>query len=340
MDNSREFFDEINTVVSKELFENIQSTYALYTLVKYDFDVLKVQAGIRGELFAREANLISDDTHVKNEYTNVFPSLHFSYQLKEDQTFALGYNRRTWRPALWQVNPIAFQSNEFSIEQGNPALEPEFSNNFDFSYQLEKEKFSISPSLSYRITESIITSQNFVKDGVNVSTYVNNGGIDAYGMALSSTIKPYKWFNSNISFYWNYREFRNDQIGFTRNFSRSASLTVRNQFTISKKTKAILSFHYFNNSVSFLGTQKYSYQINVGIRHKILKDKGGINLRINDIFNSQRYQGVDSGVGFVQNYSFKPVTRVAYLSFSYRIDGGKINQRNKKHRQYKSGVID
>ncbi len=341
LDNSRKFIEENGEIGSKEQFENIQSTYALYSLIKYNLDKLKVQLGVRGELFNRKANLLTNNLNIENEYANLFPSVHFGYDLSDNQTLSLGYNRRTSRPTLSQVNPIAFQSREFSIFQGNPELEPEFSSNFEFSYQYKISKFSISPSISYRLTEDVITRNNVLGDnGVNQYISINSGATDAYGIELSTNVKPYKWLNSNLSFNWNYEEFRDGQNNFTRNYSRNAYITFRNQFVISKNTRVVLSMRYNAERTSYFGINEDSGQIDIGIRQKVLKDKGSINFRIADIFDTQQYQGINTGIGFVQTYRYKPVTRVAHLSFSYRIDGGKVKQRNKKSREYKSGVID
>lgn len=341
LDNSRSFFDADNISLSEESFENTQSTYAAYTLIKYNLKGVNIQAGVRGELFARKANLKTDNTSIENDFTNLFPSLHLSYTIKEDQTLIFGYNRRTSRPTLSQVNPIAFQVNEFSISQGNPALEPEFSNNFDVSYQFKRKILKITPAFAYRLKENVITTNNYVNDdGINVFTSVNNGATNAYGIEMAINIKPYKWVNTDLNFNWNYEEFKNDQIGFTHNFNRSYNLTLKNQFTLSQKTNLVVSWRYNGPSKGFFYTQEVAQKIDLGIRHKILKNKGNINLRITDFFNTQSFEGINSGNEFSQSYAYKPTSRVVHLAFSYRIDGGTVKQRNKKSRRYNSGLID
>lgn len=341
LDNSRSFFNEDNITISQESFENTQSTYAAYSLLKYNLKGINIQAGVRGELFVRKANLKTDNTSIESDFTNLFPSLHLSYTVQEDQTFIFGYNRRTSRPTLSQVNPIAFQINEFSISQGNPALEPEFSNNFDVSYQFKKKSLKITPAFAYRLKENVITTNNYVNDdGINVYTSVNNGATNAYGVEMAIHIKPYNWLNTDLNFNWNYEEFKNDQIGFTRNFNRSYNLTLKNQFKISQKTNMVVSWRYNGPSKGFFYTQETTQKIDLGIRHKILKNMGSLNLRVTDLFNTQRFEGINSGTGFLQDYAYKPISRVVHLAFSYRIDGGTVKQRNKKSRRYNSGLID
>ncbi|WP_338409592.1 TonB-dependent receptor [uncultured Flavobacterium sp.] len=342
LDNYRTFFGS-NGLVSNQIerFKNTQSTFATYTLLKYDLEKLKVQAGIRAELFNRKAELMTNNRTVKNDYTNLFPSLHLSYNISEKHTLVFGYNRRTSRPTLSQVNPIAFQIDEFSIHQGNPELESEFSNNFDASYTFIRKKFSITPSLSYRLTANAITNNSFVNnEGVKVLTPTNNGKTDSYVIGLTTNIKPLTWYNFNFSFNWNYQDFRENQIGFIRNFSKVYGLNLKNEFTVSPKTNVVLSWNYRGAETSYFYDQTSTQPIEIGIRHKIFKKQGTINLRVEDIFNNQKYEGINSGAGFSQSFYYKPISRLVYVSFSYKIIGGKVKQRNKKERQYNEGIID
>jgi len=337
LNNTRIALDQNNIQFDESRFENTESTYAIYGLIKYDANKLKAQFGLRGELFERNTQLFTDNATVKNDFANVFPSLHLSYDVQEDQVMTFGLNRRTSRPSLWQLNPITVQSNEFSVRKGNPDLNPEFSNNFDISYRLKKKSFSTSVDFLYRLKKSPIVQNNFIDDnGINVTSYINGGTTDAYGIGFSTNLKPIKWLNSDVSFNWNYEAFRNDQPASSRNFSRNYNLLFRNQITFSKKTNAVLSWRYTGKSDSFFYSRKPVQNIEIGIRQKVFKDKGNINIRVSDIFNTNKREGQNFGTGFTEDYNYKYITRIVHFSFSYRIDGGKVKKRNKKVRDYDS----
>lgn len=338
--NNIRSFTSNNTQTSNERFENNQSTYALYSLVKYDMNKFAVQVGLRGELFNREANLITNNLAINNNFANLFPSFHVSYNINDNQSATFGYNRRTSRPSLDQVNPIGLQFNEFYMDVGNPSLQPEYSNNIDLNYSLRKDAFSFNTSLSYRSKENVIVTTNVLNsEGVNVYMPINSGKTDAFGTELSLTVKPKKWFNSTLNFSWYFEKFKEDQIGFSRNFNRSYNFSFINNFKISNKTKAVLSWRYNGNEYNFQDIQKVNQQIDLALSHKILKNKGSINLRITDIFNTSEYGGMETGIRFSEQYQYKPVSQVAHISFSYHID--KVSKkRNKKDREYDSGIID
>ena len=140
LDNKRKLFDEVGIETSEELYTTKQSTHALYAQTKYDRDKFGIQVGLRGELFKRKAEFITDNTNVDKTFADLFPSLHLKYTPNETSTFGLGYNRRTFRPRLYQINPISSQSDEFSFRRGNPNLNSEFSNNIDLTYQFKKRE--------------------------------------------------------------------------------------------------------------------------------------------------------------------------------------------------------
>ncbi len=341
LSNEKNQFDENNEIFVIDKFENTKSTYALYGMVNYKINKLTIQTGLRGEHYQRDAHLISEETKVSNTFNNLFPSLHLKYGINKKQSLSLGYNRRTSRPSLGQVNPNPFQSNEFSVNQGNPSLEPEFSNNIELSYQYKIEIISFSPEVSYRKKNQVITPYQFINEaGLTERTYLNNGNSDAIGFGLTANLNFPKWLKTDFSYNWFYEKFREDQLDFERNYSKNSRLTLKNTFTFSKKTNLVTTWRYSFRNESFNSNTKVNQNIDIAIRQKILKNKGSISLRVTDIFNTRVWDGETIGEDFTQKFRNKPKSRVAHLAFSYTFDGGeKLKNRNKKSRKYESGVV-
>ena len=92
-------FDASNALVaSEELYTTEQSTHALYAQAKYNRDKFGVQIGLRGERFNRKAQFITDNTNVDNTFTDYLSISAFEiYNPNDISTFAIGYNRRTFR---------------------------------------------------------------------------------------------------------------------------------------------------------------------------------------------------------------------------------------------------
>jgi hypothetical protein len=68
------------------------------------------------------------------------------------------------------------------------------------------------------------------------------------------------------------------------------------------------------------------------IKKNILNDKGTLGFRISDAFNQQKYISETTGLGFIQDYTRKRTSRMAFLTFSYRFgtDGKQPMKQNKK----------
>lgn len=341
LSNNRLFFNALDEIETQDRFQNQESTHALYLISTFSLDKLTVKAGLRGELFKREVSFSSTEPQLKNDYANLFPSVHLSYKINKQLTLVGGYNRRTSRPRMYQVNPIRIQSNEFTVDQGNPDLRPEFSNNFDLSFILQTENFRISPSFSYRQKQDLIIQNNNInEEGVTIYSYFNNGKSDVLGTGLDLSATFAKWWNSTIGFNWNYEKFRNDQIGFIRNFKRRYSLLFRNQFSMGSKLAINLSWRYNSPESSFYYTRAFNQKWDMGVSYKLLENRANLGFRLTDILNTQVREGLNSGDGFQQFFITNPRSRVAYLSFSYLFGKNDLKKRNKKSRRYGSGIID
>ena len=69
---------------------------------------------------------------------------------------------------------------------------------------------------------------------------------------------------------------------------------------------------------------------------------GGMNLNVtlDDVFNQRRYRNRSFGSGFYENSNYKPLSRIVSFSCTYNFRSGDIKKRNKKQKQYESGVMD
>lgn len=335
LDNMRTLFNDLNVIFSKDLYTTEQSTHALYTQVNYDYEKLGVQVGLRGELYNRKAVFITDNTNVDNTFTDFFPSLHLKYTPNEIYTFGVGYNRRTYRPRLYQINPISSQSDEFTFRKGNPNLKPEFSDNIDLTNQFKKGKYSISSTISYRKIESLILqNQTINNEGVQILSYINGGSSNSYGLELALSYKPLKWLRSNFNFNWNYEDLQSLEEVFPVDFSRSYQFTFKNNIKINKKMTSNISWRYRGKSVDFYGERDKTQKVDIGFKYKVLKNKGNLSLRFTDIFDDYIYKGIELGEDFKRKYVSKRVSRAVHIAFTYNFNKGKIEKRNKKDRDY------
>ncbi len=106
---------------------------------------------------------------------------------------------------------------------------------------------------------------------------------------------------------------------------------LSNSFTLSKKLRLQLFAMYRGAQKDIQWDVDPMSMINLGANYSVLEGKGNITFRVNDIFNTMRFQ-FNSANPFIQNGRFKWESRTAYLGFNYRFGGGKNKAKSRRRR--------
>ncbi len=162
--------------------QNVSSTYLAYTyntMKSYSF-----KAGARYEYTDINAYSRTEDNIEIPSYGVLVPSVNVSKKLSNGNTLKGSYNRRIQRPSIQFLNPNIQASNPLNITEGNPQLDPEFTNNFELGYSMFVKGTSINLSGFARNTNNAIQSvRDVVGQDTIRTTYRNIGQEDAYGMS-------------------------------------------------------------------------------------------------------------------------------------------------------------
>jgi iron complex outermembrane receptor protein len=75
---------------------------------------------------------------VKRTYTDFFPSLFINQTLSAKHELGISYSRRIDRPNYDNLNPFTFYLDQYTYEQGNPFLKPQYTNAFELNYTYNK----------------------------------------------------------------------------------------------------------------------------------------------------------------------------------------------------------
>lgn len=100
------------------------------------------QVGLRVEFSKFDGTLIDSNFHFgykfpdgfKNLGYALFPSFFLTRPLSDNQDVQFNYSKRIHRPRFWQINPFVDINDPLNIRQGNPALQPEYTNSFELNY--------------------------------------------------------------------------------------------------------------------------------------------------------------------------------------------------------------
>jgi outer membrane receptor protein involved in Fe transport len=291
--NEFEVFNEIDDVYVPDSnfindFEYDQDVLGIYTTLAYEKERWGVKLGLRAEHTYLRTELVTTGEENNQDFTNLFPTVHTSYEFNDSFSLQAGYSRRIYRPRLWDLNPFFNIRNNYNIRQGNPELLPEFSDSYEITAILIKGQVSLNSSLYYLYTTEVIERVTFSEDNVNITKPINLGTNDKIGFELNGKYNPAKWLTFNWDFNWGY--FRRDGSFEDTNFDYeddqwSGELTTK--IKMPSDLEIEVAANYQSGFETVQGNVSGFAFANAGIRKKFLKGKIVVNLGIRDIFNSR-----------------------------------------------------
>ncbi|KXH84352.1 outer membrane beta-barrel family protein [Chryseobacterium kwangjuense] len=278
--------------------------------------------GLRTELsligISDRKGLFTTDKH----YIDFFPTLHLGYKLTENTDLQLSYSRRINRPEFWQLNPFGGLSDLRNLTIGNPDLDPTYTHSLEWSLLSKINKFTVTPSVYYKHTSNYF--QYVLKqteDGNFLRTPVNLDYEERYGLEISSTYKPFAWWNLALNFnYYGFRqkgEFEGKQYG-SADTMWTAKINSRMKFP---KNFAIESmFSYRGKFQDIQSVNKAVYRLNIAVSKDIWKEKMTISMAFNNIFDSLiERQELNTPDYQLQSTAYG-VGRVINLTVAYRFN--------------------
>jgi outer membrane receptor protein involved in Fe transport len=165
----------------------IMAAYAEYKLALSKFSA---KAGLRYEY--SKVNVKYPDnkqTDFDSNFSDLVPSVTFSYNLGMTKMLSLSYNMRIGRPSIGFLSPYVDRSDITNIKYGNPNLVSEKAHNIGLTFGSFGQKFSLNTSLTYRFSNNGLSDYSFLD--------VNNVLNTTYGNILSS-----KALNMNMYVNW------------------------------------------------------------------------------------------------------------------------------------------
>lgn len=256
---------------------------------------------------------------VRSTNNVLFPKLYLLYKLDVAavNTLNFSFGSQISRPGYSSLNPFAFYFDRYTILQGNAALQPERSINFDLSFS-HAGAFTLGATFSKGKNKIIpyyyISGQSLVNTSFNVpNTYdfvvYTTGGLDIF-----------KWWRANL-----FNELSNLSVkgviagnDLLNNSVLTYRLSGNNQFKLSKSWNVELSGNYRTKMTLGQGYYLPIWRINASLQKKIFEGKGTITLSGADVFHSwkiRRNIAVNNANIAMENQND---TQQLNLAFSYR----------------------
>ena len=346
LDSDPDFSNELNYK------EYVNSAYTQLGTKINKFNIL---GGLRMEASDIGVALVNTNDISNKTYINWFPSLFIGYEFSEREQFTISYSRRLRRPRSRFINPFPSRSSNTNLFQGNPDLDPTYTNAYDLGYLKRWDKFTFNTSAYYNHSTGVfqfITQErgdfveienpddpsNPVIVPVQVRTPINLATESRYGMEFTTSFVPKKnwrlsWnlnlFQRQLRGDYVYTNFQDEVI--TQNFDVD-NFTYFSRFSAKLPLPSAIDFQtnvfYRGPSESAQSKNKGILSTNMAFSKDIVKDKATLSLNISDLFNTRKRRS-ETRTDNVFTYSeFQWRQRSIRLSFLYRFNEPQ-SQRNR-----------
>ncbi len=345
-----------------EYNEKINSAYSQFGSKINKFSYL---LGVRYEDSKIGVNLLTTEEFNTKKYHNFFPSAFLTYQLSDKTSFSANYSRRVTRPRSRYINPFASYSSNVNLFQGNPQINPSFTDAVDFGYMTKHNKITFTSSAYFNKTKDyfqfikrpngeIVTS---IVNGISVETPViiltpiNLSDENRFGLEFNANYSPYKWWrlNGNFNFYqskvrgdYSYTLTNSNAI-VNENFDKDALgwfSKISSKMTLPLKIEWQTSAMYRAPQNTAQGKSLGVLTANMAFSKDVFKNKATISLNANDLFDSDKMI-IQSYLPLVNSYmEYQRRPRQIILSFTYRFNNQKNEKESTKNRSENGGGLE
>jgi len=339
---------------------------AAYTQLGTKWEAFSLLGGLRMEHSNIDVNLLETNELENKTYTNWFPSVFLGYEFAENDQITLSFSRRLRRPRNWYINPFVSRSSNTNLRQGNPDLDPTFTNAFDLGYITRSDQFTFTTSGYYNKSTGIfefirqetgdfvsIPNPNDINNPVTVpiilSKPVNLATEKRIGMEFTTTYTPIRnWrFTWNVNFFQ--RALRGDYSFVNSNGEDVTQVFDADNFSWFSRLSAKVVLPYaidFQSNIFYMGPSldaqsrnKGMLNTSVAFSREILKDKGTISLNGSDLFNSRKRMSETRTPNVFSDSEFQWRERQINLTLVYRFNQKK-NSAKKDSQGDQGGDMD
>lgn len=316
---------------------------AVYVEFENESEKFYYGLGLRAEFLELKADYLYLNTTQINNFDKIFPTVYLKYILSDSKSLSLSYSKKMNSPTYGQLQPFEQKYSETSSYVGNPALNPIYIDASSLGYLYNGNKMMFSSSLFFNryndYWEYVTYETGEQINGVNknITTPVNVGKVDYYGIDLSTVYKPAKILN----FTGNINLFNFDQSGIYETVNLANETIVKDynhssfngSFSLLTQLKIPKVFDFQINAKHFLiskgaySTRKEFTYASAAINKDFFNKDASISLTVDDIFKSNK----TDRDRFDDNYFSKSVIENKYrtilLSFTYRFNQSKKDRR-------------
>jgi len=281
-----------------------------------------------------------------NLFDALFPSVFVTKNLREGEELQVNYTRRIRRPNFWQLNPYVDITDPFNLQMGNPTLQPEFTNQFEFNYSKDFENGNFLGVAYYQNSQGEITrfSDTISQEQLDrlgnagidpnaiLNTFINAQSENTLGLELTWSQKIGKFFEFIPTVDLQYqkvnvpdRNLSNEGFVYEGQLSLNYRIETKKPSLFNKLSFQLIG-EYESSEVTAQGHTKSVYFADFALRKDFLKgNKASFVFNVNDIFNSRRFINIYDTENFYQEAFRRRNVRSFRVTFTYRFGKSDFN---------------
>lgn len=299
---------------------------------------MEYKLGLRGEQSNISGELTgSQDTTINRHYFNLFPSAFVKKDLdkKQQHSLSLSYNRRIKRPSYFELNPYKYYIDNYSVNTGNPLLNPQFTNSVELGYTLKKQYYF---GVSYAHTKDVINLVIESSPDLGLMTIMrkNTGSNTIYTGTIAIPVTIASWWNTSNNLLLTHTQSEGPEFNI-----KQASFVLQTEQEISLPNDIGVNLNAFYTPHIVEGniiTGRIA-SVDIGLQKKLWKNKLTAKAAISDIFYTNNFTATSYYNASVINIRKKEQSRILSLSLVYNFSAGKkfnTKQRGSSNAEEKS----
>lgn len=255
-----------------DIQNRIHGLYSQYSGTAGNLDYV---VGLRYEYATRVFTADKLSTPYNLELSNLFPSASALYTFNNEWKARAGFSSRVQRSTNNELNPYPEREHSETLEQGDPAIRPEFVYLSELGVIQEFETGSASFTLYNQQIRNVVNRVNNVyNDTILNRIYTNAGNASQWGVEISVTMKPASWWTfyvgSNVYDYHIRGGLFNNTVH-VNNSGIAYSLNTNQTFQATKTLSAQLTINYISQRPTAIGEDSRFISPNVSIKKTFLK---------------------------------------------------------------------
>ena len=319
-------------------FDYHENINAAYLQASKTFGSFVLKGGLRLENTNMDGQQrVPADTSFKINRTDLFPYVYLSRKVAKIAGFELRsylvYRRSITRPAYDYLNPFARYIDQYLFETGNPALRPQFTDNYEVNISVDDRPiFALGRNYTHDIFTNVIY-QDPNNRSVAYRTYDNLGSNRETYFRILGAIPPGKRYFFVVGAQFNYNDYTGVYENKPLNFQRGSwSFFTFHSFRIDKRSTATLNgFVRTRGQLQFYELSNFG-MLNMSLNRKFMTDKLMITLTANDLLFTNYYrftiqQGTVTASGLRRNDTRRFGVTLRY-NFGIRKKEERVNMFN------------